>query len=134
MKRSVFPLNDNPINFSDSLIARPSLPSRAYNPILREGLNEGLGNKADAKTNAVLEDVVGGFLDADVDGLKKQNRAPASGLKNGLFSGGLFGELEGVKSGAGTDLSKFADQVTSAINSASEKVTDQISKALGSAL
>ena len=127
-------INDNPINFSDSLIARPSLPSRAYNPILREGLNEGLGNKSDAKTNAVLEDVVGGFLDADVDGLKKQNRAPASGLKNGLFSGGLFGDLEGVKSGAGTDLSKFADAVTGAINAASDKVTDQISKALGSAL
>lgn len=134
LQKSVLPVHDNPINFSDSLIARPSVPSRAYNPILREGLNEGLGNKADAKTNAVLEDVVGGFLDADVDGLKKKNRAPASGLKNGLFSGGLFGDQEGVKSGAGTDLTKFADTIVGAINATSDKITDQITKALGSAL
>ena len=134
LKREVFPLNDNPINFSDSLIARPSLPSRAYNPILREGLNEGLGNKADAKTNAVLEDVVGGFLDADVDGLKKQNRAPASGLKNGLFSGGLFGDLEGVKSGAGTDLTKFADSVGAKIDENFGKLGDIISKSLNGAI
>lgn len=66
--------------------------------------------------------------------MKKQNRAPASGLKNGLFSGGLFGDLEGVKSGAGTDLSKFADTIVGAINSTSDKITDQITKALGSAL
>lgn len=134
LKREVFPLNDNPINFSDSLIARPSVPSRAYNPILREGLNEGIGNKADSKTNAVLEDVVGGFLDADIDGLKKKNRAPASGLKNGLFSGGLFGDQEGVKNGTGTDLTKFADTIVGAINATSDKITDQITKALGSAL
>jgi len=127
-------INDNPINFSDSLIARPSLPSRAYNPILREGLNEGLGNKADAKTNAVLEDVVGGFLDADVDGLKKQNRAPASGLKNGLFSGGLFGDLEGVKNGAGTDLTKFADSVGAKIDENFGKLGDIISKSLNGAI
>lgn len=134
LKREVFPLNDNPINFSDSLIARPSVPSRAYNPILREGLNEGLGNKSDAKTNAVLEDVVGGFLDADVDGLKKQNRAPASGLKNGLFSGGLFGDREDVKSGKGTVESNFADSVGAKIDENFNKLGDIISKALGGAL
>jgi len=130
----ISPIHDNPINFSDSLIARPSLPSRAYNPILREGLNEGLGNKADAKTNAVLEDVVGGFLDADVEGLKKQNRAPASGLKNGLFSGGLFGDLEGVRSGKGTAESNFADSVGAKIDENFNKLGDIISKALGGAL
>ena len=127
-------INDNPINFSDSLIARPSVPSRAYNPILREGLNEGLGNKSDAKTNAVLEDVVGGFLDADVDGLKKQNRAPASGLKNGLFSGGLFGDREDVKSGKGTAESNTADAINANINDNFNKLGDIISKALGGAL
>ena len=134
LKKIVSPINDNPINFSDSLIARPSVPSRAYNPILREGLGEGLGNKADAKTNAVLEDVVGGFLDADVDGLKKQNRAPASGLKNGLFSGGLFGDREDVKSGKGTAESNFADSVNSNINDNFNKLGDIISKALGGIL
>lgn len=134
LQKTVLPLNDNPINFSDSLIARPSLPSRAYNPILREGLNEGLGNKSDAKTNAVLEDVVGGFLDADVDGLKKQNRAPASGLKNGLFSGGLFGDREDVKSGKGTAESNFADSVGAKIDENFNKLGDIISKALGGAL
>ena len=134
LQKTVLPLNDNPINFSDSLIARPSLPSRAYNPILREGLNEGLGNKADAKTNAVLEDVVGGFLDADVEGLKKQNRAPASGLKNGLFSGGLFGDREDVRSGKGTAESNFADSVGAKIDENFNKLGDIISKALGGAL
>lgn len=134
LQKTVLPLNDNPINFSDSLIARPSVPSRAYNPILREGLNEGLGNKSDAKTNAVLEDVVGGFLDADVNGLKKQNRAPASGLKNGLFSGGLFGDREDVKSGKGTAESNFADSVNANINDNFNKLGDIISKALGGAL
>lgn len=134
LKKITSGINDNPINFSDSLIARPSLPSRAYNPILREGLNEGLGNKSDAKTNAVLEDVVGGFLDADVDGLKKQNRAPASGLKNGLFSGGLFGDREEVKSGKGTAESNFADSVGAKIDENFNKLGDIISKALGGAL
>lgn len=134
LKKITTGINDNPINFSDNLIARPSMPSRAYNPILREGLNEGLGNKSDAKTNAVLEDVVGGFLDADVDGLKKQNRAPASGLKNGLFSGGLFGDREDVKSGKGTAESNFADSVGAKIDENFNKLGDIISKALGGAL
>ena len=120
-------INDNPINFSDSLIARPSLPSRAYNPILREGLNEGLGNKADAKTNAVLEDVVGGFLDADVEGLKKQNRAPASGLKNGLFSGGLFGlSQESLKQDQGG--------LEATINTATDKIIQGIGNAFRSTI
>ncbi len=134
LKQITSGINDNPINFSDSLIARPSLPSRAYNPILREGLGEGLGNKADSKTNAVLEDVVGGFLDADIDGLKKKNRAPASGLKNGLFSGGLFGDREEVKSGKGTAESNTADAINANINDNFNKLGDIISKALGGVL
>jgi len=134
LKKITSGINDNPINFSDSLIARPSVPSRAYNPILREGLNEGLGNKSDAKTNAVLEDVVGGFLDADIDGLKKKNRAPASGLKNALFSGGLFGDREDVKSGKGTAESNTADAINANINENFNKLGDIISKALGGVL
>jgi len=68
------------------------------------------------------------------DGLKKQNRAPASGLKNGLFSGGLFGDLEGVKSGEGTDLSKFADSVGAKIDENFGRLGDIISKSLNGAL
>lgn len=131
LKQITSGINDNPINFSDLTAPRANLSSNAYNPLLREGLN---GAKGNAKGNAVLEDVVGGFLDADVDGLKKQNRAPASGLKNGLFSGGLFGDREDVKSGKGTAESNFADSVGAKIDENFNKLGDIISKALGGAL